>query len=1115
MQNPAGGHSNDYTANLADIAVHILAVLLSACGEGGEDRGEESATVNQPPTLQVGPDLLADEGTTVYLSGSADDPDGHIASYDWEQTGGLEVVLSGDTTAIASFTAPEVSTDQTLTFRLTVTDDKGATASGTVTVTVWQVESNQPPTLQVGPDLLADEGTTVYLSGSADDPDGHIASYDWEQTSGLGVVLSGDTTAIASFTAPEVSTDQTLTFRLTVTDDKGATASDTATVTVRQVKPKQVKPKRVKPKQPLPDLFVDEGTIAHLHLAGLANEPDGDIISYDWEQMDGLEVVLSGDTTAIASFTAPEVSTDETLTFRLTVTDSEGATASDTVTVTVRQVESATLKISVFGDGELDVVGTSDQLDCDAIILCEGIFDRGSDVVLEATPAADWVHERWVGCDQASGNQCTVSLDGDRLVSVTFLSEDPLEFDDDVIVLNDDDLERIIDYDTATGLLMVETNMPGVSNWVAGDILLSDGVDSDPERPLSFARRITLIESQPGRFDIHTEPVSLAELFRSGSLRGRGQIQEVTVPGIGTRNSVILSEEPDSAVVDINFELSDNVSVSGKLRFSLDPEPEIDFNADPLEVRVLLHARAEPSLVVSIGRHGTGFVGSSGVSWEKSFKLMELTRTLLWSVVMVKIRVPVFLTIKGAVNATGIEPEATSTVKISAGVHYLEGEGLERIFNVDTQPKVGLLRDRPLDELELSVEAGVRAEGEALFYGAVGPVIKFTPYLGMKTCAWTYLNFYTGSHLEIGGQLQLPGFNWLTDSDDVSIGVDIPVLNTGPTHRGTIRLRPGQGGGPVVSVRDLEIFDHDINSLSLRWSEPQHGCLEAVGYSVYRDGRLIRKMAANVIPGEEDNVETFVDTRLEPNTEYCYRVAAVLPTGEQAMPGNETCGKTEEADKFLLVSVGDGRYYVCGVHDTGAVACWGDNQYGQSTPPTGTFISVSAGDYYTCGVRDTGAVACWGDNYDGQSTPPTGTFVSVSAGYYHTGGVRDTGAVACWGNIVVIEPPTGTFISVSAGGFHTCGVRAGAVACWGDNLWGQITPPTGTFTSVSAGYYHTCGVRDTGAVACWGGFGGNYETALTGTFTSVSAGGYYTCGVRDTGAVACDLELRRGEPGSR
>ena len=576
-----------------------------------------------------------------------------------------------------------------------------------------------------------------------------------------------------------------------------------------------------------------------------------------------------------------------------------------------------------------------------------------------------------------------------------------------------------------------------------------------------------------------------------------------------------MSEEPDSAVVDINFELSDNVSVSGKLRFSLDPEPEIDFNADPLEVRVLLHARAEPSLVVSIG---TGFVGSSGVSWEKSFKLMELTRTLLWSVVMVKIRVPVFLTIKGAVNATGIEPEATSTVKISAGVHYLEGEGLERIFNVDTQPKVGLLRDRPLDELELSVEAGVRAEGEALFYGAVGPVIKFTPYLGMKTCAWTYLNFYTGSHLEIGGQLQLPGFNWLTDSDGVSIGVDIPVLNTGPTHRGTIRLRPGQGGGPVVSVRDLEIFDHGINSLSLRWSEPQHGCLEAVGYIVYRDGRLIRKMAANVIPGEEDNVETFVDAKLEPNTEYCYRVAAVLPTGEQAMPGNEACGKTEENEygEFTpptgaFTSVSARLSHACGVRDTGAVACWGDNEYGKSTPPTGAFTSVSAGVNHTCGMRDTGAVACWGNNDYGQSTPPTGAFTSVSAGAHYTCGVRDTGAVACWGEDLPLQneygqstPPTGAFTSVSARFLHTCGVRdTGAVACWGDDFFGKSTPPTGAFTSVSVGDTHTCGVRDTGAVACWGDDFFGQSTPPTGAFTSVSAGGAFTCGVRDTGAVAC------------
>ena len=43
--------------------------------------------------------------------------------------------------------------------------------------------------------------------------------------------------------------------------------------------------------------------------------------------------------------------------------------------------------------------------------------------------------------------------------------------------------------------------------------------------------------------------------------------------------------------------------------------------------------------------------------------------------------------------------------------------------------------------------------------------------------------------------------------------------------------------------------------------------------------------------------------------------------------------------------------------------------------------SVSAGLYFTsysaCGVRIDGAVACWGQNDVGESTPPSGSFVSV------------------------------------------------------------------------------------------------------------------------------------------
>jgi chitinase len=92
--------------------------------------------------------------------------------------------------------------------------------------------SNLPPTANAGANRTLVEGAAASLQGSGSDSDGTIAAYLWTQTAGPAVTLSGANTANASFTAPQVTTSTALAFRLTVTDNQGATGSDDVTVTV-------------------------------------------------------------------------------------------------------------------------------------------------------------------------------------------------------------------------------------------------------------------------------------------------------------------------------------------------------------------------------------------------------------------------------------------------------------------------------------------------------------------------------------------------------------------------------------------------------------------------------------------------------------------------------------------------------------------------------------------------------------------------------------------------------------------------------------------------------------------------------------------------------------------
>ncbi|RPJ49544.1 MAG: hypothetical protein EHM23_36585, partial [Acidobacteria bacterium] len=184
---------------------------------------------NHPPIASAGPDQMVPPGAGVTLRCASSDPDGDLLARSWSQVSGPAVSLSGASTATSTFTAPSPTSDAQLVFRLTVNDGKGGVSSDDVSVVV---DVNGAPTANAGPDQGVTPNTVVTLRCSSTDPDGDPLTRSWSQTGGPAVALQGATSATSTFTAPSVTVVTPLTFRLTVNDGKGHSASDDVAITV-------------------------------------------------------------------------------------------------------------------------------------------------------------------------------------------------------------------------------------------------------------------------------------------------------------------------------------------------------------------------------------------------------------------------------------------------------------------------------------------------------------------------------------------------------------------------------------------------------------------------------------------------------------------------------------------------------------------------------------------------------------------------------------------------------------------------------------------------------------------------------------------------------------------
>ena len=220
--------AGDYTVGLSDVPSNCTVstaagpnprtVTVPGGGTGSTTFSVTCTAPNQPPVANFTANC---NGLTCSFTSTSSDPDGSIVAYSW--------TFGDGGTSTAQNPSHTYAAGGTYTVKLTVTDNRGATASASKSVTVSQ--PNQAPTVNAGSDQTVLLGVLYSLSASFSDPDNGPWSYtiNWGDGSSSSGSKSSTGTISASHNYILIGS---YTIRVTVTDSRGASGSNTKALTV-------------------------------------------------------------------------------------------------------------------------------------------------------------------------------------------------------------------------------------------------------------------------------------------------------------------------------------------------------------------------------------------------------------------------------------------------------------------------------------------------------------------------------------------------------------------------------------------------------------------------------------------------------------------------------------------------------------------------------------------------------------------------------------------------------------------------------------------------------------------------------------------------------------------
>ncbi|XP_018419291.1 PREDICTED: dyslexia-associated protein KIAA0319 homolog [Nanorana parkeri] len=188
---------------------------------------------NSPPVAEAGPDkelTFPVESTT--LDGSKSKDDHGIVSYEWENLSGpTTVTIQNNDKPVAVVSDLHIGTYR---FRLTVKDQQGLSSTAPVSITVKEGKNSPPKAHAGGTRVLVFPNNSISLDGSKSVDNQGIVSYQWSkdgQSPAAGDVMDSSEHRPVLQLANLV--EGIYLFHLKVTDAKGESDMDTATVEVR------------------------------------------------------------------------------------------------------------------------------------------------------------------------------------------------------------------------------------------------------------------------------------------------------------------------------------------------------------------------------------------------------------------------------------------------------------------------------------------------------------------------------------------------------------------------------------------------------------------------------------------------------------------------------------------------------------------------------------------------------------------------------------------------------------------------------------------------------------------------------------------------------------------